>query len=1019
MNKQLIIPLCLLIACTQSQPQQQPSVAASPQAQTLAYNNATSPEAIARQITVRVLVGDRRSSGTIIARQGNRYTILTNAHVTNKGNNYRITTPDGKTYPAKCAQPLKQGLCIADKNHDLALLEFTSSQTYTVPTWGDSQMLTPGKTIYSAGFPFDEQNLKIAAGKFNIQTDKPLLGGYQIGFNTTTAPGMSGGSLLNSKGQLIGIIGFSSYPILNDGYQYQDGSKSAAGDITQWRKSSFAIPVATLATIDRQYAALLPKNGGTTVNTVANTKSKYGVVKTVDDIAEQITVRVETREDLKDPTVAGRIVSKQANGSGVIIAKQGDTYYVATAAHVVKGQDGVTIVTPTQERVVVKQISIPEKGTDVAIIKFRSNQQYRIAKLGLDRFRDDNSSFTFVSGFPAREVSKKRYLSFGGVLSGRKQMIKELFAKDSSSLGQGYGLIYSNPSFPGMSGGPVLDRQGRLVGINNGVENERELTGDGEYSEISFGYSLGVPSSTLLRIAKAELPSLSMDLNPLSELLDKEWSSIRAQFPKPSLPSQTASGEEWLNYANQAWQQGGLGIDEAYVQAIKLLESTTPPDKRLLGLAYYGRGNYQKWGGSFNNLIVPLFQKATVVSPEFMPAWRDLAFQLQTENKNTEALNAIQKAIALKPENSSLYFVKALIENNLSRYSDMIKSCESGLNIQPSNSILLLARGSAYATQNQYSQALSDFSKAIQVDPQNEIIYATRGTMYIKREQYSQAITDFSKAIQIDSQYVLAYEYRGAIYDNQKQYPQALADYSKAIQLNTQNVKIYNRRAFIYLSQKQYSEAITDYSRAIELDPKGAEAYSIRGAIYHDQRQYLQALVDYKKAAELYLSQNNTVNYQKVMEMLQKLKPVALADYSNALQVDPQNIQAYENRGAIYDVEKQYPQALADYSRAIQLSTKNVLTYNRRGFIYTSQKQYPQAIADYNKVIQIDPNNAEAYFMRGTIYTDQKQYPQALVDCRKASKLYLAQNNADGRVGFQKVMELLKKLRLVMHGNMK
>jgi S1-C subfamily serine protease/tetratricopeptide (TPR) repeat protein len=856
MNKQLtIIPLCLLaIACTQSQQTPQPSVAASPQAQTLAYSNTTSTESIARQITVRVLVGDRRSSGTIIARQGNRYTILTNAHVTNKGNNYRITTPDGKTYPAKCAQPLKQGLCIADKNHDLALLEFTSSQTYTVPTWGDSQMLTPGETIYSAGFPFDEQNLKIASGKFNLQTDKPLLGGYQIGFNTTTAPGMSGGSLLNSKGQLIGIIGFSSYPILNDGYQYQDGSKSAAGDIAQWRKSSFAIPVATLATIDRQYAALLPKNSDTTVNTIANTKSKYGVVKTVDDIAEQITVRVETREDLKDPTVAGRIVSKQANGSGVIIAKQGDTYYVATAAHVVKGQDGVTIVTPTQERVVVKQIRIPEKGTDVAIVKFRSSQQYRIAKLGLDRFRDDNNSFIFLSGFPARDVSKERYLSIGGVLNGPKQMIKELFAKDSLSLSQGYGLMYSNPSFPGMSGGPVLDRQGRLIGINNGVENERELTSDGEDNEISFGYSLGVPSSTLLRIAKAELPSLSMDLTPLSELLSRESSSILDQFPKLSLPSKTASGKEWLNYANQAMQQGGSGIDEAYIQAIKLLESITPSDKRLLGLAYYGQGNYHKRGGSFNNLIVPLFQKATVISPGFMPAWRDLAFQLQIENRNTEALNAIQKAIELKPENSSLYFVQALIQNKLNRHSDVIKSCISGLKVQPNNTLLLAVRASAYLDQNQYSQAFTDLNRAIQLDPDNRFALIVRGSAYIKKTEYQKALPDLSKAIDINNQ------------------DESFLIGEKGKRFNSMNLSAYILRGFAYINSQQYTEALSDYDKVTVIDPKNAEAYNNRGVIYSLQKKYQQAKTNFERAGELYRIQNNTAGYQNMMNALQQLK---------------------------------------------------------------------------------------------------------------------------------------------------
>jgi S1-C subfamily serine protease len=98
-NKQLtIIHLYLLVIACAQVPDSVPATAAP--RQTIGANP-TSPESIARQITVRVLVGDQRSSGTIIAKRGNRYTVLTNAHVTNKGNSYRITTPDGKTYPAK------------------------------------------------------------------------------------------------------------------------------------------------------------------------------------------------------------------------------------------------------------------------------------------------------------------------------------------------------------------------------------------------------------------------------------------------------------------------------------------------------------------------------------------------------------------------------------------------------------------------------------------------------------------------------------------------------------------------------------------------------------------------------------------------------------------------------------------------------------------------------------------------------------------------------------------------------
>jgi S1-C subfamily serine protease len=474
MTKQLtIISLYLLaLTCTQI-PTVIPATASS--SQTIAANP-VAPETIARQITVRVLVGDRRSSGTIIAKRGNRYTILTNAHVTNKGNSYRITTPDGKTYPAKCAQPFKQGVCTTDKNNDLALLEFTSSQTYTVPTWGDSRSLTPGETIYSAGFPFDKQALQVTTGKIDTQTSRPLQGGYQIGFGSTTEPGMSGGSLLNSQGQLIGIIGFSSYPILNDGYQYQDGSQPAASEIKELRKSSFAIPIATLAQIDRQYAALLPKNGGGTTTTIAKTKYT-GVVKTVDDIAQQITVRIEDKNG--------------GNGSGVIVAKEGDTYYVATAAHVIqeirddRQKIAIAVVTPTQERIVLNSgdINVVNRDLDIGIVKFKSTQNYQIANLSKYEFRKND--WAFLSGFPGQDDNKKRLLTIGKVW--RKEATEFAVTyrnkdKDKGielgSLKNGNSLIYTNLSLPGMSGGGVLDRQGRLIGINTGAENERLLLND-------------------------------------------------------------------------------------------------------------------------------------------------------------------------------------------------------------------------------------------------------------------------------------------------------------------------------------------------------------------------------------------------------------------------------------------------------------------------------------------------------------------------------------------------------------
>lgn len=57
-----------------------------------------------------------------------------------------------------------------------------------------------------------------------------------------------------------------------------------------------------------------------------------GVVKKVDEIAQQITVSINSKNN--------------GNGSGVIVASEGNTYYILTAAHVVKNPDEYTLVAP-------------------------------------------------------------------------------------------------------------------------------------------------------------------------------------------------------------------------------------------------------------------------------------------------------------------------------------------------------------------------------------------------------------------------------------------------------------------------------------------------------------------------------------------------------------------------------------------------------------------------------------------------------------------------------------------------
>jgi tetratricopeptide (TPR) repeat protein/S1-C subfamily serine protease len=982
MNKQLtIIPLLLAIALTQVPSLVLPALG-TPQLKTIAAT--ISPETIARQIVVKIQVGERRGSGTIIAKRGNRYTVLTNAHVTNKANTYRITTPDGKAHSAQCAQPLNQGTCTT-KNHDLALLEFSSTQSYTVPTWGDSRALTAGETIYSAGYPFDGQQIQINKSQITQQTNKPLVGGYQIGYASSTTQGMSGGALLNAKGQLIGIIGFSSQPILNDGYQYQDGSQPAADEITQLRKSSFAIPIATLAKLDRQYAAFLPKNSSTTT---AVTSTNYtGVVKRVDEIAQQITVRIEDKNG--------------GNGSGVIVAKSGDTYYVVTAAHVVQSREGekiaTTLITPTQERIVLTQgeVNVVNKDVDVAVVKFKSQQNYRTATIG--KYQFNKADWVFISGFPAKDRSQQRHLSVGKV---QDRINTEFLAKErgqvSGSLSRGNNLIYSNLSLPGMSGGAVLDRQGRLVGINTGAENEY-LIATGE--QINFGLALGIPIATVIGVAsQGQLPTARLQLTntPTPKLTTSESKEIgRIQLSALSKPSQASTAKDWLDYANLLWRSGeNPEAVVAFETAIKLLESNTDISERKeqLTIAYYGLGlawQSNRQGSTERNSqpAIAAFERATKVDPGFYQSWRFLGFSLNELKRYPEALTAYQRAIEIKKDDFVLHKEQGDVLRELKRYPEAVSAYTKAVTLQPNHPWVYLNRGNAYSDQKQYSQAITDYTQAIKIDPQHAEAYYNWGVIYFRQEQYSQAIAKYNQAIKIDPQHAGAYNNRGAIYAIQKQYPQAIADLNYVIKLDPQYANAYNNRGLVYFRQKQYPQAISDYNQAIKIAPQDAQPYNNRGNVYAAQKQYSQAIADYTQAIKLDPQLAEPYSNRGSAYFRQQQYSQAIADHNQAIKLDPQLASAYNNRGLTYADQKQYPQAIADYSQAIKLEPQLANAYSNRGNVYAKQKQYPQAILNYNQAIKLDPQDAAAYNNRGNVYADQKQYSQAIADYTQAIKL--------------------------------
>jgi S1-C subfamily serine protease len=215
---------------------------------------------IAKQVTVRIITKSGSGSGVIIQRNGQIYTALTNHHVVadSPENGYQVMTVDGKLYSAWESTQVKIATL------DLALIGFTSQENYQVVELQKSQEIQKGEIVYAAGFPawnfiwegdkitrfqatrnWGTRAFHLTTGMIKMELAKTLPGGYQIGYTNDVSQGMSGGPVLNQKGQLIAINGLLKYPFQGiKAFTFADGSVPSQQLYSKIDPLSWAIPLA-------------------------------------------------------------------------------------------------------------------------------------------------------------------------------------------------------------------------------------------------------------------------------------------------------------------------------------------------------------------------------------------------------------------------------------------------------------------------------------------------------------------------------------------------------------------------------------------------------------------------------------------------------------------------------------------------------------------------------------------------------------------------------------------------------
>jgi len=702
---------------------------------------------------------------------------------------------------------------------------------------------------------------------------------------------------------------------------------------------------------------------------------------------------IRTTADLNQISRSITVLVNQGKGygSGIIIGRDNSSYYVLTAAHVVNLGGSIQITAPDQRIYQASAITITLPNLDLAILEFQSEQEYEVATLADYKISEISGSNIYISGWDKNPKRNKISFSCGIVLP---DSLAFLLRQDP--INDGYELAYTNITQSGFSGGPILDNQGRVIGIHGRAEGEEfEAIGS-----LQLGLSLGIPSWKFLQVIRnisIQLP-LIVDENLPENLFTQSSSGSNPCQDDISSPDLSSSAISWANYANSMLRFG------------RLVEALSAYDEAL-------RRNingelYQIWYGRGLTLI--LLDRPNEAFTNFDRALR-LWSQLPNERNQNKRLNVV-KALILRYQ-GMLLTANERYQEALSVYQEALTVYDKVLEVDPNNHRVWEIRAQLLTHLNRDQEAITAYSQAIRILPRTTI-FLVRSNIYLKSGRYDLAVEDLNTAVQLSPYNPQIYAMRGAIRresgdiqggkrDYEQVYELAL-EFAPSSEFNFNYAKILIGQA--ELSVGNVDAGLDNFVQAIEGIGSGY-TWTIASDLLRHMFSQIDNLQDAESYAEIWISSLERLNqtYGNGGEAAINLDE-SMIHLVRAMAFVTTNASLYSSN-LLKVPNTEIVSAYYEIEQAIKLNRDNesiYLAYALRSAFRANQGDEKGATSDFEKALNLAPNSIEIYYLRGKTHLALGNLQKSLNDLQIAAQI--AHEKRDMET-YQEVMSLIDRVQ--------
>ena len=268
--------------------------------------------------------------------------------------------------------------------------------------------------------------------------------------------------------------------------------------------------------------------------------------------------------------------------------------------------------------------------------------------------------------------------------------------------------------------------------------------------------------------------------------------------------------------------------------------------------SWNNRGAAKSWLNRWQEAIAD-YDKAIELKPNYVQAYENRGKAYDALGDNARAAEDLNRAAKIDSSNKGADKIieeyEALVKRG--KFTEALNLLNQAAELFPDNQFVFVNRGNLYNNNfRDFDKAIADYNKTIEINDKFSWPYHNRAIALGRLKRWDEAIADYGRAIELNPTFASAYNGRAWSYCQIGNFEAALVDADKALELMPNEANYFDTRASAYAGLGRFDEALADINRAIKLSPEGW-LYHARGKIYKLMGDDAKAKADFDKAKQL------------------------------------------------------------------------------------------------------------------------------------------------------------------------